>query len=246
MKRIVLLFAALLVAGCGEKSPPEASDSASEKAVASNESSKPSPKGQPKSEEGEESKIESKAKPEPKGLPPIPQTVTAEFIMGVWAKPNDERDFIEELKDDSPGIWKFVRNIGPRKGELVQRIEASVTLKWVDRRFVAQEISGDAGVQYSVMTYDYETESYRWWSLLPDGFITELSGKRYWRNLREWKSVRLPEEDMQFRMRETVRGEKSIKVTFEIKKGGELVAYSEDEATWVKELEPPEEALEEE
>ncbi len=236
MKRIVLLFAALLVAGCGEKSPPEASDSASEKAVASNESSKPSPKGQPKSEEGEESKIESKAKPEPKGLPPIPQTVTAEFIMGVWAKPNDERDFIEELKDDSPGIWKFVRNIGPRKGELVQRIEASVTLKWVDRRFVAQEISGDAGVQYSVMTYDYETESYRWWSLLPDGFITELSGKRYWRNLREWKSVRLPEEDMQFRTRETVRGEKSIKVTFEAKKGGELVAYAEDEATWVGEL----------
>ena len=63
-----------------------------------------------------------------------------------------------------PGVWKFVRNTGPRKGELVQRIEASVTLKSVDRRFVAQEFSHDAGVEYSVMTYDYETESYRWWA----------------------------------------------------------------------------------
>ena len=236
MKKLILLFAALLVAGCGEKTSSEGSDSASEKAVASNESSRPSPKGQPKSEEGEESRIESKAKPEPRGLPPIPQTVTAEFIMGVWAKPHDERDFIEELKDDRPGIWKFVRNIGPRKGELGQRMGATVTLKWVDRRFLAQEFSYDDGVHYSVMTYDYEAESYRWWSLLADGFIMESSGKRYWRNLREWKSVRLPEEDVQTRSRETVREENSIKVVLEIKKGGELVAYAEDEATWVGEL----------
>ena len=204
----------------------------------------PSAPNQPSPEAKAESKPESA--PESRELPPLPETVTAEFIVGLWAKPHDERDFIEELKDDKPGIWKFVRNIGPRKGELVQRHEASVTLKWVDRRFVAQEFSDDAGVQYSVTTYDYETESYRWWSLQPDGFITESSGKRYWRNLREWKSVRLPEEDMQFRMRETVRGEKSFKVTLEIKQGGELVAYAEDEGTWVKELGPPEEAQEEE
>ena len=241
MKKLVLLFAALLVAGCGEKSPSETSDSASERAVASNESSKPSAKGQPRSEEGEESKIESKAKPEPEGLPPIPQTITAEFIMELWAKPHDERDFIEELKDDKPGTWKFVRNIGPRKGEVFEHMEGSVTLKWVAQRFIAQEFSYDDGVQYSVMTYDYETESYRWWSLLADGFITESSGKRYSRNLREWKSVRLPEEDVQTRMREMVREENLIKVALEIKKGGELVAYAEDEATWVGELDSSDE-----
>lgn len=233
MKKLVLLLGAFALLGCGEKSPPEASDSASEKAVASNDSSKPSPKGQPKSEE---SKIESKAKPEPKGLPPIPKTVTAEFIMGAWAKPHDERDFIEELKDDSPGIWKFVRNVGPRKGELVQRIEATVRLKWVDRRFLAQEFSNDDGVQYSVMTYDYETEVYRWWELLPDGFINEFSGKQYWRELMEWKSVRLSEEGMQMRMRDTIRREKSIKVTVEFKREGELLAYAEDEGTWISDL----------
>ena len=219
MRAVLMLVATLLVVGCGKKE-----------------------------QAGEETdqKTRPAEAPEPRELPPLPETVTAEFIMGLWAKPHDERDLIEELKDDKPGIWKFVRNIGPRKGELAQRMEASVTLKWVDRRFVAQEFSYDDGVQYSVMTYDYETESYRWWSLLADGFITESSGKRYWRNLREWKSVRLPEEDVQTRMRETVRGEKSIKVTFEAEKGGELVAYAEDEAHWIAELPESQEVPEEE
>jgi len=203
------------------------------------------PKEQPSPEAKAESKPESA--PESRELPPLPETVTAEFIMGLWAKPHDERDFIEELKDDfKPGTWKFVRNIGPRKGELVERFESSFKFKWVDRRFVVQEVSHDAGVLYSVMTYDYETKSYRWWELMPDGFINEFSGKRYWRNLMEWKSVRFSEEDVQTRMRATIQGEKSFKGTFEIKKGGELVAYSEDEATWVAELEQTEEASEEE
>ena len=220
MKILVLLFAALLpllfLISCEPKEQPS-----------------PEAKAEPKPESA----------PESRELPPLPETVTAEFIMGLWAKPHDERDLIEELKDEfKPGIWKSVRNIGPSKEEQVQRMEASFILKWVDQRFVVQEVSHDDGVQYSVMTYDYETESYRWWSLQPDGFITESSGKRYWRNLREWKSVRLREEDVQTRMRETVRGEKSFKATLEIKKGGELVAYAEDEATWVKELGPPEEA----
>ena len=42
MKLLVLLFAALLVAGCGEKSSSEGSESASEKPTPSNESAEPS------------------------------------------------------------------------------------------------------------------------------------------------------------------------------------------------------------
>ena len=42
MKILVLLFAALLVAGCGEKSSSEGSESASEKPTASSESAEPS------------------------------------------------------------------------------------------------------------------------------------------------------------------------------------------------------------
>ncbi len=42
MKKALLLFAALLVAGCGEKSSSEGSESASENPTASNESAEPS------------------------------------------------------------------------------------------------------------------------------------------------------------------------------------------------------------
>ena len=41
---------------------------------------------------------------------------------------------------------------------------------------------------------------------------------------------------MQMRMRDTIRREKSIKVIVEFKREGELVAYAEDEGTWVSEL----------
>ena len=43
MKKLLLLFAALLVAGCGEKSSPEDSKSVFEKPAASSESAEPSP-----------------------------------------------------------------------------------------------------------------------------------------------------------------------------------------------------------
>jgi len=242
MKKLLLLLSCLLLIGCGEKSSSGGSEPAHEKSVASNDSSKASPKGQPKSEE---SKIESKAKPEPEALPPIPQTVTAEFIMGVWAKPHDERDFIEELKDYRPGIWKFVRNIGPRKGELVERSESSFKFKWVDRRFVVQKVPNDNGAHYSVITYDYNTDRYRWWQLMPDGGLVEMSGKRYWRDLVDWKSVNLPDDATQFRLRQTASGEGTFKGILEVKQGGDLVAYAEDEGTWVAELEQTEEASEE-
>ena len=38
------------------------------------------------------------------------------------------------------------------------------------------------------------------------------------------------------RMRDTIRREKSIKVTVEFKREGELLAYAEDEGAWVSEL----------
>ncbi len=43
MKKALLLFAALLVAGCGEKPSSEGSESASENPTAPNESAEPSP-----------------------------------------------------------------------------------------------------------------------------------------------------------------------------------------------------------
>ena len=233
MKAVHLMFSVLPLVGCGEKEQPKGQ-----------EKSESNPKEEPSPEAKAEPKPESA--PESRELPPLPETVTAEFIMGLWAKPHDERDFIEELKDYRPGTWKFVRNIGPRKGELVERLESSFKFKWVDRRFVVQKVPNDNGGQYSVITYDYDTDRYRWWQLMPDGGLGEMSGKRYWRDLVDWKSVNLPDEATQFRLRQTAGGEGTFKGIFEVKQGGDLVAYAEDEGTWVKELGPPEEVQEEE
>jgi len=234
MKKALLLFAALLVAGCGEKEQP---------------------KGQEKSESTpkEESRPEAKAEPKPESapesreLPPLPETVTAEFIMGLWAKPHDGTEVMEELKDYAlkPGVWKWVRNVGPRKGELKESLEASMANKVVDRRFIVRQFTFDGGAVYGVVTYDHAVEGYRFWELMPDGFINEISGKPYKRNLLEWTSVRIADKDVQFRKRETVNEKELWEATFEVTKGGELVAYAEDEATWVKELGQPEEAQEE-
>ena len=230
MKVIQVTLMVLLVIGCGEK---DLSDS--EKVTAPTTGLEALVREV--SEEKGESGVEERATGEVVGLPPLPGVMTKEFIMALWAKLHDERDVIKGLEADfTPGVWKWVRRIGPRKGGLVESFESSLISKWVDRRFAVSEFSHDGGVQYSVMTYDYETEVYRWWELLPDGFINEFSGKRYWRELMEWKSVRLSEEGMQMRMRDTIRREKSIKVTVEFKREGELLAYAEDEGTWVSEL----------
>ena len=53
MKKLVLLFAALLVAGCGEKSSSEGSESASESAEPSADSVKPTPAESPSGEPSE-------------------------------------------------------------------------------------------------------------------------------------------------------------------------------------------------
>ena len=232
---LVLLFAALLAAGCGEKEQPK-----------EQEKSESNPKEEPRPEAKAEPKPESA--PESRELPPLPETVTAEFIMGLWAKPHDGTEVMEELKDYAlkPGVWKWVRNVGPRKGELKERQEDSMVNKVVDRRFIVRQFTFDGGVAYGVVTYDRAVEGYRWWELMPDGFINEFSGKPYRRNLLEWSSVRMADKDVQLTKIETVIEKELWEATVEVKKGGELVAYAEDEATWVKELGQPEEAPEEE
>jgi hypothetical protein len=218
LKKLLLMVLAMLVVSCGEKEQHE-----------------------------EQEKSESNPKEEPKKLPPLPKTVTAEFIMGLWAKPHNGTEIMEELKDYAlkPGVWKYVRNIGPRKGELKERRESSMANKVVDRRFIVRQFTFDEGVAYGVVTYDRAVEGYRWWELMPDGLINEISGKLYRRNLLEWTSVVGADKDVQITKRETVTEKELWEATVEFKKGGELMAYAEDEATWLRKLEPPEKTREE-
>ena len=241
MQKLILLLGAFALIGCGEKKEPVSEKPSRKTSVAANDRPKPASKEEAESEEAEGDQITSESTLESKDLPSIPAAVTAEFIMAMWSKPHDESHFIDELKYYKPGTWKLIRNIGPRKGELVERLETSFTFKWVERRFVVQKVHDETGHQFSVMTYDYDTESYRWWGLMPDGSLNESSGKRYWRDLVDWKSVHNPDDTTQFRLRETVRSEGAYKAIFEVREGGDLVAYAKDEAMWIGQLDSTEE-----
>ena len=128
--------------------------------------------------------------------------------------------------------------MGPEKREMINTSEASMVVKMVDRRFQVWQWSIGESIEYSFVTYDYDTKRYRWWGLQPDGFITEWSGNRYLKNLVEWNSVQLPDENISITIREIYISEdrKSLKMTGEIKQNGEVVGYRKDEFTWLSEL----------
>ena len=236
MKKLLSLLSCLLLFGCGEKkgvgdNGQTDTGSAIEKPKAPNESEAPSEDG---------ATVELPAN-EVADLPPLPETVTKEFIMGLWAKPHDGKDMIEEISVGQihEGIWKVISNRGPRKGEIIDTIESTMTLKMIDRRYHVWEWREGEFLSYTVTTYDYDDSSYRWWSASPEETsIFEQSGRRYWRNLIEWKAVNLPDPDLQSTMRATFVSEdgKRFKVTGKATRNGEVVSYSTSEFTWHSEL----------
>ena len=193
------------------------------------------------SEEEEKQQKVKEAVAEVADLSPLPKTITKEFIMDLWAKPHDGRDMIEEFADGqiSEGIWKVISNRGPRKGEVIDTIESTMTLKMIDRRYHVWEWREGEFLSYTVTTYDYDTSRYRWWST-SSGWpsISEQSGKRYLRNLLEWKAVNLPDPELQSTMRTTFVSEdgKRFKVIGKITRNGEVESYSTSDFTWHSEL----------
>ena len=236
MKRLLPLLSCLLLVGCGEKkgvgdNGQTDTGSAIEKPTAPNESEAPSVDG---------ATVELPAN-EVADLPALPETVTKEFIMGLWAKPHDGRDIIKEFADDQlrEGIWKVISNRGPRRGEIAQTIGATMTLKMIDRRYQVWEWREGEFLSYTVATYDYDASRYRWWGASPEETsIFEHSGRRYWRNLIEWKAVNLPDPELQSTMRTTFISEdgKRFKVIGKAKRNGEVVSYSTSEFSWHSEL----------
>ena len=229
MKRLVLLFSCLLLMGCGEKKETDDRAEAGAGSVIENSA-----------EQSEGVTSATVSGNDISDLPTLPEEITKEFIMGLWAKPHDDRGIIKELANVCvrEGLWKVVATMGPDKREMNDSSETSMTVKMVDRRFQVWQWSADEHIEYSFVTYDYDAKRYRWWGVLPDGFIMEWSGRRYWRNLLEWETVKIPDEGVRVTTRQTLISEdrKRLKMAGEVKRDGEVVAYRKEECTWLSEL----------
>ena len=141
MKRQVLLFSCLFLIGCGDKK--ESNESAETSAGSVIENSE---------EESEGVTTAAVRKDDISDLPTLPEEITKEFIMGLWAKPHDDRGMIKELANvcAREGLWKVVTTMGPDKREMNDSSEASMTVKIVDRRFQVWQWSVDEHIEYSL------------------------------------------------------------------------------------------------
>ena len=193
--RIPLLFAALLVVGCGEKSRSEGSESVSEKQTSSNEAEK---------------------KAEMSGSP-LPEKMSKEFILELWDKPHDGANVIKQLQHRKAGPWKAVMNWEGQESPITY----SGASKFVDGRFdvtrTTSIVDGEESVGYDVVTYDRVMGKYRKWVLNSAGGILEHTGRLYWRNLMEWRTVRSEAHATDVISRETFRSEERLKGRVEIR-----------------------------
>ncbi len=182
-----------------------------------------------------------KAVPNVADLPLLPENITKEFIMDLWAKPHDGRDMIEELSDKQAreGIWKVISNRGPREGEIIDTIESTMTLKMVDRRYHVWEWREGEFLSYTASTYDYNSSRYRLWSTSSEWpSISEQSGQRNSRNLIEWKAINLSDSKLESSMKTTFISEdgKKFNVIGKSTRNGEVVSYTTSEFIWHSEL----------
>ena len=186
---------------------------------------------------------DQKVKTEP--LPDFPDPMTKEFIMAMWEAPHNVEGIIPEMEQVllKEGVWKVERKIGPNKNELEDVPAASMTLKFTKRRFHIWKFSFEDFVQFSLMTFDYEKESYRWWYLMPDDFIGENSG-----NIAEgenfiWESVVMPEENGEGVKMKSVEdlslrktNEDPVTIEIQMLRKDEIIWVAEDTLTWASEL----------
>ena len=236
MKKLLPLFSCLLLIGCGEKK--ETGDNgASDKDEVAGESVTAGTEAPVSLEKSEGLTTVAVRGDDISYLPILPEEITKEFIMGLWAKPHDDRGMIKELQETftRAGTWRVLRKRGSSKRDLVTSGEALMTLKVVDRRFEVWEWKDTDWVGYSVATFDHVTGKYRWWELRPDGSIGEWTGRRYWRDLMEWKLLGDgPQVTLRQKFVSTDR--KRWNGTGEIGNGKKVLEYLQDEFTWLSDL----------
>ena len=93
-------------------------------------------------------------------LPPIPDKVTKEFVMDLWSQPNDETNLnrlIEKIVPKS-GVWKTKREMGLNENEMINSIEGTLTIKFVNRRFVVWNYNNNNVTVFAALTYNFNTD----------------------------------------------------------------------------------------
>ena len=192
---------------------------------------------------GENNQTTDETKPpeiEKKGLPPIPDKVTKEFVMALWNQPNDETNLIKEIENHwKSGIWTISRKMGPNKNELVNTELAKMTLKFANQRYVVWEFVADKYTSYVTNTYDFEKEKYQMWEFGEDSENADNSecyGQLLDDKLIEWVSVVSPEDDQKVKLRELSKDYNKAEIMIEASKGGEIIWAARDSLTWLEEL----------
>ena len=188
----------------------------------------------------EEPVAENKPENKKDELDPIPNPMTKEFLMGLWALSNNETNLIMEIKNmGKSGTWKIKSKFGPNKNELVDHEEATWMMKYVNQRYIVREIAPApplTSANYSVMTYDYHKAKYVFWEFFEDNTSAKFSGTLSDTKLIEWNSVSFPREGEKMIIRDRAKSPDSFEVEIERSKDNNVVMVGELIGTWQKAL----------
>lgn len=176
-------------------------------------------------------------------LPPIPDNVTKKFVMDLWSQPNDENNIIKELKSHvgKSGVWKISRKMGPNEDQYVENNEIEMVLKFSNQRYAIWEIINPEtqNPMYSLITYDFEKEKYRWWEFGEDStgnsYSVEYAGQLL-EGLIEWESIVFPQEGGKVTIKEISKTNNRIEQIMKVYNEEEIVLAAKDVVTWSSEL----------
>ena len=176
-------------------------------------------------------------------LPPIPDNVTKKFVMDLWSQPNDENNIIKEVKSHvgKSGVWKISRKMGPNEDQYVENNEIEMVLKFSNQRYAIWEIINPEtqNPMYSLITYDFEKEKYRWWEFGEDSmgnsYSVEYAGQLL-EGLIEWESIVFPQEGGKVTIKEISKTNNRIEQIMKVYNEEEIVLAAKDVVTWSSEL----------
>ena len=162
---------------------------------------------------------------------------TKEFVLGLWAQPNDETDLMQEITlMGKSGTWTYSGVVGPNKNEMVHSIEGKTIEKYVDRRYrVSKTIREDSAVTYGVTTYDVKKGKYKFLEYTETSkgdYTAEFSGKLTGAQSIEWKTVVSPLQGDEMSSIVLYKTDKRIETVSEILTEGEIRVASKTIRIW--------------